>query len=156
VARDLRSAVTFAAHDLLSDPPFPHLDLVTCRNVLIYLEPAAQERLLERFHFALRPGGTLWLGAAETIGRRTDLFAQVPGGHRIYRATASGRAHSYPLAARRLPSVAPAAAPAEAATAPPRSPAWSRSWCSSATPCPAWWSDQGLEILYFFGPTDPS
>ena len=153
VASDLRTAVTFAAHDMLSDPPFPRLDLVTCRNVLIYLEPSAQERLLERFHFALRPGGTLWLGSAETIGRRTDLFTQVPGGHRIYRATPTGRAHAYSLAARRLPSVAPA--PAVAAPPTPMVPRSIEKLVLQRHTAPCVVVGRGLEILYFFGPTDP-
>ncbi|HVS13632.1 MAG TPA: chemotaxis protein CheB [Thermoanaerobaculia bacterium] len=153
VASDLRGAVTFAAHDLLSDPPFPRLDLVICRNVLIYLEPSAQERLLERFHFALRPGGTLWLGPAESIGRRTDLFVQVPGGRRIYRSTATGRAHAYSLAARLLPSVA--SAPAEAAPPTPNVPRLIEKLVLQRHTLPCVVVGPGLEIVYFFGPTDP-
>jgi two-component system, chemotaxis family, CheB/CheR fusion protein len=153
VASDLRAAMTFAAHDMLSDPPFPRLDLVTCRNVLIYLVPSAQERLLERFHFALRPGGTLWLGSAETIGRRTDLFTQVPGGYRIYRATATGRARAYSLAARRLPAVAPA--PAVAAPPTPTAPRSIEKLVLKRHTAPCVVVGRGLEILYFFGPTEP-
>ncbi|HUP41919.1 MAG TPA: chemotaxis protein CheB, partial [Thermoanaerobaculia bacterium] len=156
VARGLRAAVTFAAHDLLSDPPFPRLDLVACRNVLIYLEPAAQERLLERFHFALRPGGTLWLGAAETIGRRTDLFTQVPGNHRIYRSTGGGPAHSYTLAARRVRELAPAPASTPAAEAPAlKVPRLIEKLVLQRHTSPCVVVGRGLEILYFFGPTDP-
>ena len=155
VASDLRSAVTFAAHDLLSDPPFPHLDLVTCRNVLIYLDLAAQERLLERFHFALRPGGTLWLGAAETVGRRTDLFTEIPGNHRIYRATAAGPTHGYSLAARRVRGIAPAPAPAEAAVRTPPVPRMVERLVLQRHTTPCVVVDQGLEIRYFFGLTEP-
>jgi two-component system CheB/CheR fusion protein len=155
VASDLRSAVTFAAHDLLSDPPFPHLDLVTCRNVLIYLDLAAQERLLERFHFALRPGGTLWLGTAETVGRRTDLFTQVPGNHRIYRATATGPTYGYSLAARRVRGVAPATAPGQAAARTPQVPRMIEKLVLQRYATPSVVVDQALEIRYFFGPTDP-
>ncbi len=155
VASDLRSAVTFAAHDLLSDPPFPHLDLVTCRNVLIYLDLAAQERLLERFHFALRPGGTLWLGAAETVGRRTDLFTEIPGNHRIYRATATGPTHGYSLAARRVRGIAPEPAPAEAAVRSPPVPRMVERLVLQRHTTPCVVVDQGLEIRYFFGLTEP-
>lgn len=95
VERILRDVVTFAAHDLLSDPPFAHLDLVSCRNVLIYLQPHAQERLLERFHFALRPGGVLWLGSSETIGRRTELFEARSSPHHFYRATGDAQPPRY-------------------------------------------------------------
>ncbi len=158
VTPDLRKRVTFAAHDLLSDPPFPHLDLVVCRNVLIYLEPAVQERLLERFHFALRPGGTLWLGAAETIGRCTKFFAQVPDKNRIYRATATGAAYSYSLAARRAQGTTPAPAPeeAESAEAPaPKVPRMIEKLVLRRHTSPCVVVGEGLEILYFFGPTSP-
>jgi two-component system CheB/CheR fusion protein len=155
VAADLRGAVTFAAHDLLSDPPFPHLDLVACRNVLIYLEPAAQERLLERFHFALRPGGTLWLGAAETVGRRTDLFTQAPGNHRMYHATATGPTHGYSLAARRVRGVASAPTPAEAEAPTPQVPRLIEKLVLQRHTSPCVVIGEGLEILYFFGPTGP-
>ena len=69
VERQLRDTITFAVHNVLADPPFVDLDLVSCRNVLIYLEPPAQERVLELFHFALRPGRRLVLGTSETVGR---------------------------------------------------------------------------------------
>jgi two-component system CheB/CheR fusion protein len=155
VARDLRAAVTFAAHDLLADPPFPHLDLVACRNVLIYLEPAAQERLLERFHFALRPDGRLWLGAAETIGRRTDLFTQLPGNHGIFRATATGPAHAYSLTARRARAVAPAPASTPAAAPALKVPRLIEKLVLQRHTSPCVVVGRGLEILYFFGPTEP-
>ncbi|HVS03938.1 MAG TPA: CheR family methyltransferase [Thermoanaerobaculia bacterium] len=154
VARDLRTAVTFTEHDLLADPPFAHLDLVACRNVLIYLEPAAQERLLERFHFALRPGGVLWLGASETVGRRPDLFAQLPGGHRIYRATASGRARGSSLAARRRPGLGPLPAPPGAEGSHPKVPRLIERLVLQRHTSPCVVVGQGLEILYFFGPTE--
>src|SRR5215467_9042627 len=66
IRRELRELVLFATHNVIKDPPFSHLDMVACRNVLIYLNRPAQERLLETFHFALRPGGYLFLGQSET------------------------------------------------------------------------------------------
>ena len=80
----LRQAVVFAAHDLLKDPPFSRLDLVSCRNLLIYLRPAEQRRLMTVFHEALAPGGHLLLGESETIGRAGDLFAAVSADSRLY------------------------------------------------------------------------
>ena len=74
VRRELREMVLFATHNVIKDPPFSHLDLVACRNVLIYLNRPAQERLLEAFHFALRPGGYLFLGQSETADAGGDLF----------------------------------------------------------------------------------
>ena len=67
IRRELREIVVFAPHDLLGDPPFSHVDLVVCRNVLIYLQRAAQDDVARIFHYALRPGGTLVLGTSETI-----------------------------------------------------------------------------------------
>ena len=69
VSRELRDLVVFTDHDLLSDPPFSRIDLVSCRNLLIYLQPDEQRKVLSLLHFALRPDGYLFLGAAETVGR---------------------------------------------------------------------------------------
>ncbi|MCE3002145.1 MAG: hypothetical protein LW860_05510 [Xanthomonadaceae bacterium] len=68
VRKELRQNLVFARHNVVEDPPFTQLDLVCCRNLLIYLQPEAQERVLRRFQFALRPGGYLFLGSSETLG----------------------------------------------------------------------------------------
>jgi two-component system CheB/CheR fusion protein len=73
VTKALRDIVVFATHNLLRDPPFSRLDLIVCRNVLIYLQRDIQEEVVEVFHYALRPGGRLLLGTAETLDR-SDLF----------------------------------------------------------------------------------
>ena len=85
VTSDLRRCVVFGAQNLFSDPPFSGLDLVTCRNVLIYLEPEVQRRVILLLHFALKPSGFLFLGSAETVGQREDLFEPVAKECRIYR-----------------------------------------------------------------------
>ena len=90
VLPETREAVVFARHDLLSDPPFSRLDLVSCRNVLIYLDPAVQRRIVEVFHFGLRGGGTLLLGAAETVASEQGLFEAISREHRIYRRCGVG------------------------------------------------------------------
>jgi len=77
VRRDLRETILFAHHNVIRDPPFSHLDLIACRNVLIYLNRSIQERLLETFHFALRPGGFLFLGTSEAVDGAADLFVAV-------------------------------------------------------------------------------
>jgi two-component system, chemotaxis family, CheB/CheR fusion protein len=79
----LRDVVLFAPHDVLQDPPFSKLDLVSCRNLLIYLGPEAQERALLTFHYGLRRGGHLFLGTAESAGDQ-GLFEAVDAKHRIY------------------------------------------------------------------------
>ena len=71
----VRDLCVFARQDLTRDPPFSRLDLIVCRNVLIYLGPPLQQRLMSIFHYALKPEGYLLLGSAESIGQRTDLFA---------------------------------------------------------------------------------
>jgi two-component system, chemotaxis family, CheB/CheR fusion protein len=77
VRRELRELVVFARHNVLRDPPFSHLDLVSCRNLLIYLNRTVQDRLMETFHFALRPGGFLFLGTSESVTDGTDLFVRI-------------------------------------------------------------------------------
>ena len=73
VRKEVREVVVFAAHNLLKDPPFSRLDLVACRNLLIYLQRDTQDKVIGLFHYALKPGGLLWLGPAETVDR-TGLF----------------------------------------------------------------------------------
>jgi two-component system CheB/CheR fusion protein len=82
---DLRSLVVFTVQDLLADPPFSRLDLVSCRNLLIYLQPEAQAQAIALFHFALREGGILLLGGAETIGAADNHFRLLSKTARIYR-----------------------------------------------------------------------
>ncbi|HVK03437.1 MAG TPA: chemotaxis protein CheB, partial [Armatimonadaceae bacterium] len=84
VKKEVRESVLFAAHDVLRDTPFSRLDLITCRNLLIYLEQAAQQRVYETFHFALRPGGRLLLGSSEAVDSAPGLFTPVDKQHRIY------------------------------------------------------------------------
>jgi len=74
IRREIREMILFASHNILKDPPFSHLDMVSCRNVLIYLNQTAQQRVLETFHFALNPGGYLFLGSAESADNASDLF----------------------------------------------------------------------------------
>jgi two-component system CheB/CheR fusion protein len=84
VTPEVRESVIFGEHDLLADPPYSRLDLVTCRNLLIYIEPVTQERILLLCHFALRPGGYLFLGSAETVGVHEKLFKTISRKWHIY------------------------------------------------------------------------
>ena len=90
VHREIREMVIFAPQNLIMDPPFTKLDLLSCRNLLIYLTADVQKKLIPLFHYSLTPGGLLFLGSAETIGVGTDLFAPVSAKWRIYRRTESG------------------------------------------------------------------
>jgi two-component system, chemotaxis family, CheB/CheR fusion protein len=84
VSRQVRDLVVFAHHNLGKDPPFSRLDLVTCRNVLIYLQPAQQQRVLRSIHYGLKPDAFLLLGSSESIGDCADLFALVDRKQKLY------------------------------------------------------------------------
>ena len=85
VAKSIREMVIFARQNLIMDPPFTKLDLISCRNLLIYLTPELQKKLIPLFHYGLNPGGFLFLGSAETIGSFSDLFAPLDERSRLYR-----------------------------------------------------------------------
>jgi two-component system CheB/CheR fusion protein len=84
VAKLVRDCCIFARQDLTKDPPFSKLDLIMCRNVLIYLGPVLQKRLMNMFHYALKPTGFLMLGGAETVGPQIDLFTIADKRHKLY------------------------------------------------------------------------
>ena len=85
VRPEIRQMVIFARHNLVADPPFTRMDLVTCRNALIYFQPGAQERAMRRLQYALQPGGHLLLGPSESLGVLHRDFAALPGRGKIYR-----------------------------------------------------------------------
>ena len=100
IIKTLREQVVFARQNLISDPPFSRMDLISCRNVMIYLESSLQKKALPSFHYALKPGGFLFLGASESIGGFTDLFAPVDKRQKIFSKKAA------PLQAFQLPMAA--------------------------------------------------
>ena len=119
VAEGLRETVLFAPHSLLKDPPFAHLDLVTCRNLLIYLQRGLQQRVFELFHYALEPGGVLFLGTSETADAGAELFQAESKEARIYRRREVETAlPSLPRSPRVPAPPAPPAPPDERAGAP--------------------------------------
>jgi two-component system CheB/CheR fusion protein len=85
VSQELRNMVVFAPHNLIKDAPFTRLDLVSCRNLLIYLQPLAQKKALSLFHFSLKTGGVLCLGPSETTGELADEFDVISSHWRLYR-----------------------------------------------------------------------
>ena len=97
VRREVREMVLFAAHDLLKDAPFSRVDLVSCRNLLIYLNRDAQQRALETFAFALRPGGRLFLGSSESVDENNQRFSVLDKKHRIYEVKAKLRPGILPM-----------------------------------------------------------
>ncbi len=84
VRAEIREMVIFSTHSVIMDPPFTKLDILSCRNLLIYLAPEMQKKLLPLFHYSLNSGGILLLGNAETIGQFTGLFTTVSGKSRMY------------------------------------------------------------------------
>ncbi len=89
VKKEIREMIVFAAQNAIKDPPFTRLDLVSCRNLLIYLEPVLQNRLIPTFHYALKPDGVLFLSPSEGIGSYTDLFKPISKKWRFYQARVS-------------------------------------------------------------------
>src|SRR6266542_1992385 len=96
VSKAIREMCLFAKQNVAADPPFSRVGLISCRNLLIYLAPPLQKRVIPTFHYALNPNGFLLLGASETIGAFSDLFAPVDREHRIYcRKTSTARAYPH-------------------------------------------------------------
>ncbi len=110
VGKPLRDACVFAKHDLLRDPPFSRIDLVSCRNVLIYFGPILQKRALSLFHYALNPNGFLLLGAAEHVGASPELFDLIDQKQKLYAKKA------VPARLRPSPEVGPLGFPAASST----------------------------------------
>jgi two-component system CheB/CheR fusion protein len=90
----LRACIIFAVQDVLADPPFSRINFISCRNLMIYLQPEAQAQLIDVFHFALQEKGILLLGAAETIGTPDGRFTVMSKPARLYRKVGQGSAHS--------------------------------------------------------------
>jgi two-component system, chemotaxis family, CheB/CheR fusion protein len=95
IRKGIRDSILFAAHNLLRDPPFSKLDLISCRNLLIYLNRDVQAQVLELFHFSLNPGGFLFLGSAESADAVGNFFTPFDKKNRIYRARALSRSSRY-------------------------------------------------------------
>lgn len=96
IRREIREMILFATHNFIKDPPFSHLDIVSCRNVLIYLNQAAQERVMETFHFALKPGGYLFLGLSESADNASDLYTSFKRDYHIFQSR-QVTLHTYPV-----------------------------------------------------------
>ena len=153
VGRELRDCCVFSHHNLVHDPPFSRLSLVSCRNVLIYLEAPLQARLLQAFHFSLAGGGLLLLGSAESADQRPDLFDAVAPSHRLYaRRVARAQPGTGPVARQaqdRKPLPAPRPVPSSAPSAAPR--AIERALLDRFVPPGAVVNERG-EVVYVCGP----
>jgi two-component system, chemotaxis family, CheB/CheR fusion protein len=90
VVKAVRDMCIYSSHSVIKDPPFSRMDLVSCRNLLIYVTAATQDQLVPIFHFALRPGGYLFLGTSENISRHQDLFRPLDKKHRLFQRRGQG------------------------------------------------------------------
>jgi two-component system CheB/CheR fusion protein len=167
VRPELRDRVVFASQNVLQDPPFSRIDIATCRNLLIYLEPAIQQRVLALLHFGLREGGALFLGTAETVADADDLFEPVDKKARIFRRIGPTRhgAVEFPLPRHFPLADAGARGPRGGAVArvgprrwdgarPPVDQLTQRALLDQHTP-PAVTVDRDHRILYYHGDTRP-
>lgn len=160
VKEELRETTVFAPQDLTQDPPFSRVDLLICRNVLIYLQPELQRRLIRLFHFALREGGFLFLGSAEGVADAEDLFSTVDKSARIFRRVGPTRHDIVDF-----PVMRGHHAPAQRKHEPPAIPSGETRRRRSVTDTalkalldrhapPAVLVDRALNIVYYQGTTD--
>ncbi len=153
VASDIRAMCTFSEHSLIKDPPFSMLDLVSCRNVLIYLGSDLQKKLVPLFHYALKPGGFLLLGPSESLAAHSELFTPVDAKARLFRRNEGVPRPpvEFPLTGR---TDRPPASPAHEETPPmtpqPFSHAFERMILEEYAPPSAVVNEQG-DILYLAG-----
>lgn len=155
VSKQLRETVIFARQNLISDAPFSRLDLVVCRNLLIYLEPDLQKKVISLLHFALNEGGWLFLGSSETIGRNVDLFEPLSANWRIYRRIGPSRANSVEFPMAQLEPRQPMAlTPPNKPLAPPRLPEVAQDFLLRRYSLACVVVNRNYEVLHFAGPTE--
>ena len=154
VSKQLRETVTFAAQNLLTDPPFSRMDLISCRNVLIYLEPETQKQIIALLHFALKEGGYLFLGPSETVGRQTDLFEPVSKKWRIYRRIGPGRAHDVQFPVTQTGPRPAMPQPARLTQAAPRLAELAQNSLLQRFRLACVVINRNYEVLHFAGPTE--
>ncbi|MGP0065602.1 MAG: chemotaxis protein CheB [Isosphaeraceae bacterium] len=154
LGKPVRETVTFAAQNLIANAPFSKMDLISCRNILIYLEPEMQQQIITLLHFALNQGGYLFLGPSETIGRQTDLFEPVSKQWRIYRRIGPDRAHNLQFAMIQPETGHAAAQPASRPPPPPRLAELMQNALLSRLGMACVVINHKYEILHFAGPTE--
>jgi len=157
VAKAIRDMCVFAKHNVLADPPFSRMDMISCRNMLIYLEPVLQQHLTPTLHYALKPSGVLVLGGSESTNAFTSLFEPIDAKHRIYAKKPTATRLPAPLVTRplggqRVPDDAAVAQELRRADGAQREA--ERTLLERYTP-PGVLVTEDLEILQFHGDTSP-
>jgi two-component system, chemotaxis family, CheB/CheR fusion protein len=155
ISKAVREACVFARHDLARDPPFPRLDLISCRNVLIYMEPHLQESVLATFHYALSPGGFLVLGTSESVGASSAFLPPLDEKRRIYLHRKTAAPARLPFAAGASVHQEPARADPLRAAVPPGILAEADQALLGRYAPASVVVDEGLDILEFRGDTEP-
>lgn len=105
ISKEIRRMIIFAPHNMLSDPPFGKLDLISCRNVMIYFQPVLQKSLFAIFHSALKKGGYLFLGKSETAGEYSNVFQVLCGAEKIYVHKGEGKTDEFRPPAFNIPNI---------------------------------------------------
>jgi len=157
IHKNIRDLLVFSEHDVIKDPPFSKLDLISCRNVLIYMGVELQRKLIPLFHYALNPGGLLLLGSSETVGDFTDSFAPIDRKAKLYQWQGNNRATKHSSLGKFLPRPQDTASPASLSRTPLRaSGALFRELTERAllsrAPVGALVNEQG-DLLYLHGQT---
>jgi two-component system, chemotaxis family, CheB/CheR fusion protein len=156
VSKRLREIVTFARQNLIADAPFSKLDLISCRNLLMYLEPEVQKKVIMLLHFSLNEGGFLFLGPSETIGQHIDLFEPFSKKWRIFRRIGVSRPErvEIPITAAVEPLVQSRRLTPPSTTRPVSFADMTHRLLLEQFAPAAALINRNYEILYFFGPTD--
>ena len=154
ISKQVRETVTFAVQNLITDAPFSKMDLISCRNLLIYLEPEVQKKVITLLHFALKEGGYLFLGPSETVGRQTDLFEPVSKKWRIYRRIGPGRADDLQFPVMQTEPRHARPQPASRPQAPPKLAELAQNSLLRRFGLACVVINRNYEVLHFAGPTE--
>jgi two-component system CheB/CheR fusion protein len=103
IDKSIRDMCVFSVHNLMKDPPFSRIDIVSCQNVLIYIEASPQRKILQAFHYALKPNGFLMLGKSETVGNAADLFEAISSDVKLYRKKQQAKITAFDFSIRSHP-----------------------------------------------------